>query len=75
MQHADHAEQEEVLAPDEAPTPMWLPLLGAALLLLAVIFFAVHSRAGKSPTQAGEATPEAAAGAAVSAAAPSGEKP
>jgi hypothetical protein len=40
VQHADHAEEEEVLAPDEAPTPMWLPLIGGALLLLAIIFVA-----------------------------------
>jgi hypothetical protein len=69
MQHADHAEQEEVLAPDEAPTPMWLPLLGAALLLVAVIFFAA--------TRQGEASSGGSPGAAAAASgeAPAGDKP
>ena len=31
------------LAPDEAPTPMWLPLLGAALFLLALTWMAVSA--------------------------------
>jgi hypothetical protein len=68
MQHADHAAQEEVLAPDEAPTPMWLPLLGAALLLVAVIFFAAtrqgEARAADSPgaAPAASGTPQATPG-------------
>jgi hypothetical protein len=28
---------EETLAPDEPPTPLWLPVLGAALFLVAAI--------------------------------------
>jgi hypothetical protein len=35
--------QEETLAPDEPPTPMWLPVLGAALFLVAAILvFAIN---------------------------------
>jgi len=33
-------EGEEVLAADEPPTPLWLPVLGAALFLLAFIWIA-----------------------------------
>jgi hypothetical protein len=68
MQHADHAAQEEVLAPDEAPTPMWLPLLGAALLLVAVIFFAATRQGAQDAAPQDEA-------AAANADAPAGEKP
>jgi hypothetical protein len=32
-----HSESEETLAPDEPPTPLWLPVLGAALFLVAAI--------------------------------------
>jgi hypothetical protein len=36
-------QQEETLAPDEPPTPMWLPVLGATLFLVAAILvFAVN---------------------------------
>jgi hypothetical protein len=35
-------ETEETLAPDEPPTPLWLPILGAALLLAAAILVAAH---------------------------------
>jgi H+/Cl- antiporter ClcA len=73
MQHADHAEQEEVLAPDEAPTPMWLPLLGAALLLVAVIFFAA-TRQGE-PAAGGSEAAAAAASGAEPLPEPSGENP
>jgi hypothetical protein len=31
---------EETLAPDELPTPLWLPVLGAGLFLLAFILVA-----------------------------------
>jgi hypothetical protein len=31
---------EETLAPDESPTPMWLPVLGAVLFFVAFIFVA-----------------------------------
>jgi hypothetical protein len=38
-----HPPQEETLAPDEPPTPLWLPMLGAALFLAAAIFvFAIQ---------------------------------
>jgi hypothetical protein len=33
----EHPPAEETLAPDEPPTPLWLPVLGAALFLLAAI--------------------------------------
>ncbi|HKO90580.1 MAG TPA: hypothetical protein VJU61_05480 [Polyangiaceae bacterium] len=35
--HEHHEQPEETLAPDEAPTPLWLPVLGGALFLLAAI--------------------------------------
>jgi hypothetical protein len=63
---AADSEQEEILAPDEAPTPMWLPLLGVALLLLGAFYFALGS--GAEP-----ASDAAAAGARPSAAAPADE--
>lgn len=35
-----HAElPEEILAPDERPTPVWLPLVGVGLAVLALGFF------------------------------------
>ena len=34
----EHLPIEEVLAPDEPPTPVWMPLLGLAGLLLGVLF-------------------------------------
>jgi hypothetical protein len=37
-QHADPG--EEVLAHDESPTPLWLPVLGAALFFVAFILIA-----------------------------------
>jgi hypothetical protein len=33
-------DSEEVLAADELPTPLWLPVLGAGLFLLAFIWIA-----------------------------------
>ena len=43
-QHAahDHHEEpaEETLAPDESPTPLWLPVLGAMLFFVAFILIA-----------------------------------
>jgi hypothetical protein len=38
----DHHEEpaEETLAPDESPTPLWLPVLGAVLFFLAFILVA-----------------------------------
>jgi hypothetical protein len=39
--HAQHEEPaEETLAPDEAPTPLWLPVLGAVLFFLAFVWVA-----------------------------------
>jgi len=32
-----HELPDEILASDEAPTPLWLPVLGATLFLLAAI--------------------------------------
>lgn len=32
-----HELPDEILASDEAPTPLWLPVLGASLFLLAAI--------------------------------------
>jgi hypothetical protein len=38
---AHHEEPaEETLAPDESPTPLWLPVLGAALFFVAFILIA-----------------------------------
>jgi hypothetical protein len=37
----EHPEaQEETLAHDEAPTPLWLPVLGAGLFFIAFILIA-----------------------------------
>lgn len=38
----DHHDEpaEETLAPDESPTPMWLPVLGAVLFFVAFIVMA-----------------------------------
>jgi hypothetical protein len=33
---------EEILAADEPPTPMWLPVLGAALFLFGLILLAAQ---------------------------------
>ncbi|HTV22139.1 MAG TPA: hypothetical protein VMG12_25795 [Polyangiaceae bacterium] len=39
--HDHHDEPaEEVLAPDESPTPLWLPVLGAVLFFVAFILIA-----------------------------------
>jgi len=39
--HDDHDEPgEEVLASDESPTPLWLPVLGALLFFVAFILIA-----------------------------------
>ncbi|HTM46465.1 MAG TPA: hypothetical protein VL137_16005 [Polyangiaceae bacterium] len=60
MQEAhSSSEGEEVLAPDEPPTPLWLPLLGAALFLLAIIAFAA-TRDGSGPTSASSTAAESA---------------
>jgi hypothetical protein len=53
--HDGDIQQEEVLAPDEAPTPMWLPLLGVALLLFAGLF--VATRGGDEPAAEGAEQP------------------
>ncbi len=38
--HAHPEDAEETLAADEAPTPLWLPVLGACLFFLAFILIA-----------------------------------
>jgi hypothetical protein len=39
--HDHHQEPaEETLAPDESPTPLWLPVLGAVLFFVAFIVIA-----------------------------------
>jgi hypothetical protein len=39
--HEHHEEPpEETLAPDESPTPLWLPVLGAVLFFVAFIVIA-----------------------------------
>lgn len=61
---AADSEAEEILAPDEAPTPMWLPLLGVALLLLGAFYFALGSGtegSGDDTAAPGAAEPAAAA--------------
>ena len=43
------------LGPDEAPTPMWLPLLGAGLLLVGLTYVAIKASAagdGDGPAEA-----------------------
>jgi hypothetical protein len=37
----EHLPAEEVLAPDESPTPLWLPLVGLTLTLVALLFWVV----------------------------------
>jgi hypothetical protein len=66
------SEGEEVLAPDEPPTPLWLPLVGAALFLLAIIAFAATRDAGQ-PSASSAA--EAGSAAAASAQPPVGDRP
>jgi hypothetical protein len=38
--HAHDAEVEETLAPDEQPTPLWLPVVGALLFFAGFILIA-----------------------------------
>jgi len=35
-----HDDGEEKLAPDEPPTPLWLPIIGAALFFVGFILLA-----------------------------------
>ena len=48
--HDPPIDPETGLAPDEAPTPLWLPLLGAALFLVGLTWIAL--RAGDEPSAA-----------------------
>jgi len=45
--HDPQIDPKTGLAPDEAPTPMWLPLLGAGLLLVALTYVAVKASDGR----------------------------
>jgi len=36
---SEQHDSEETLAADEAPTPLWLPVLGATLFLFVLIWF------------------------------------
>lgn len=38
MRGVSEPKSDESLAPDEPPTPLWLPVLGAGLFLLALIW-------------------------------------
>ena len=45
--HDDHAfdgEPAQALSPDEQPTPMWLPAVGAALFVVAAVWFLAISK-------------------------------
>lgn len=66
--------EHDAVSPDEPQTPMWLPLLGAALLLMVIIVFVATRPAGKTRAEltkeaAGTASaePSASAGASASA--------
>lgn len=72
--HSDDPASE--LAPDEPHTPMWLTLLGAALALLAVIYFVASRPAGKTTEELrGAGAPAASAAASASADAPAPPAP
>jgi hypothetical protein len=58
------ATKEEVLEPDEAPTPAWLPLVGLGVLLIALLAFVAARPAAK---QTAEVAPGASAAAEPSA--------
>jgi hypothetical protein len=65
--HHDHYEgiPADRAGPDEPRTPLWLPLVGISLLLVALLAFAVTRPAGKTGAElAKEASPEASAAAA-----------
>jgi hypothetical protein len=52
--HGSESEAESAhseLLPDEPETPMWLPLVGAALFLLMIVLFVATRPAGKSEAE------------------------
>src|SRR5690606_35153722 len=49
MSSADHHTDSDELDPDEPRTPMWLPLLGGGLFLLALFLF-LATRTDEEPT-------------------------
>ncbi len=49
--HADDDEPINELLPDEPHTPMWLPLLGGVLALLAILAFLITRPPGKTAKQ------------------------
>ncbi len=55
------------LLPDEPHTPLWLTLLGGALVLLAVIYFVATRPAGKTTDQLRHAAAPIASGSASAA--------
>jgi hypothetical protein len=59
---ATHSDSSEALAPDEPPTPAWLPVLGICLLVAGLILFLA--------LQSGEPEEASAEGAGAPAAAP-----
>src|SRR5688572_7367539 len=68
--HHDHYEgiPADRAGPDEPRTPIWLPLVGISLLLVALLAFVVTRPAGKTSAElAKEASPEASAAAAPAA--------
>jgi len=64
MSSADHETDSDELDPDEPRTPMWLPLLGGGLFLLALLLF-LATRSDEEPIA--EDTADATAAAAASA--------
>jgi len=80
--HHDHYEgiPADRAGPDEPRTPLWLPLIGISLLLVALLAFVMTRPAGKTGAElAKEASPEPSAAPAAPAAAatpgPAGENP
>ena len=59
--HSAHLEPADTLAPDEPPTPAWLPALGLGLFVVGMIVFLALSNAGSG----GSAAPGAASAPAV----------
>jgi len=60
MSSADHHTDSDELDPDEPRTPMWLPLLGGGLFLLALFLF-LATRTDEEPTDETSAGAEIAA--------------
>ncbi len=71
----DDDEPESELLPDEPHTPMWLPLLGGVLALLAILAFLMTRPPGKTAEQLSQKASPASSAAASASAAPSATAP